>query len=546
MKSSAALPRLSLLCLGAVAPIASNAQGSPGLEERLRRLEQRQEQLERELVEKDARIRELETARGAGTAAAPVPAAGSAPAAGGAPAGESSTAATLTIADYEKLSVEQKNAVTREQIASLKSQAAATGGVIGDVSAVDPKKQDIAAQLVGWGSFAPGKGFTLAKTDLGEMNFSAYTQIRYVNQLGTDDTYTDRFGAEKPYDARQDITLNKVLLWFTGWVGDPKLRYNFSLWTSQALQGQTGNIQTTGVITYAFDPAFALSAGVTALPAAHTNMGNWPLWMGAERNIGDDYLKPGYTQGIWAEGKLAPRLFYKVVLGNNINTIGIDPGQLDDNLNTIGAALWWMPGTGEWGPRNGAMNDYEMHTTPATIFGVGYTHSREDRFSLSTGGFENFAIRLSDGTAIFSPGALQPNTQIDRLDYDMGSLKAGYKHRGLSVLAEYQWRSLSNFAGSGPLTRKGVWDQVITANAGYFVVPQKYEVYARGSYIFGELRDPWDFGVGVNWFPVKGNRNIRVNGDVAYVYRTPIGAQSYPWQVGMTGVALNANLEVLF
>jgi hypothetical protein len=137
-------------------------------------------------------------------------------------------------------------------------------------------------------------------------------------------------------------------------------------------------------VTYAFNPGFALSAGVSALPATHTNMGNWPLWLGAERSIGDDYLKLGYTQGVWAEGRLAPKFLYKVVLGNNINTIGVDPGQLDNNLNTIGAALWWMPTTGEWGPRNGAIGDFEMHETPATLFGVSYTHSREDKFALAS------------------------------------------------------------------------------------------------------------------------------------------------------------------
>jgi hypothetical protein len=546
MTTRLSLSRLAIGGMCALAPIlaAHAQQASPSLEERLRRLEQRQEQLEREVAARDERIRELESRSPAtaGTAAA-APALPPTIAPAGPPAG---SAPAITIADYERMTMEQRHALTRAQVEQLESQASATGGVIGDSSAVDPKKQGIAANMVGWGVFAPGKGFTVAQTEYGELNISAYMQMRYVNQIGTDDTWTDRFGTVKPYDARQDITLNKTLLWFTGWLADPKLRYAFSIWTSQSLQGQTGNIQTTGTLTYAFSPVFALSAGVSALPSNHTNMGNWPLWLGAERQIGDDYLKPGYTQGIWVDGKLAPKVFYKVVLGNSINTIGVDPGQLDNNLNTIGASVWWMPTTGEWGPRNGAIGDFEMHETAATLFGVSYTHSREDKFALATGGFENFAIRLSDGTSVFQPNALQPGTSIDRLDYDMGSVRAGYKYQGFSILGEYQWRALSNFAGTGPLTRNGVWDQTFVLNVGKFIVPQKIEGYFRGSYIWGESRDPWDAAVGLNWFPVDGNRNIRLNGDAAYIYKTPVGANSYPWQIGMTGVALNVNLEVLF
>jgi hypothetical protein len=529
--------------------LPSMAHGqSDAVDERLEGFERRLQQLERELALRDeqiradgARIRELES-RVAGSEAQ---------AAGAPPAmtvsGQADPAQpAVTIDSFDRMTGEQRDALTRTDIASLKKQADGTGGVIPDSMAVDPKKQEIAATMAGWGSFAAGRGFTLAKTEYGEMNFSAYTQIRYVNQVGTDDTFTDRFGVEKPYKSRQDITLNKQLLWFTGWVADPKLRYAFTIWTSQALQGQTGNMQTIAALTYVFDKTFALSAGVSALPAVHTNMGNWPLWMGAERNIGDDYLKPGYTQGIWAEGRIAPRLFYKVVLGNNINTVAIDPSQLDRNLNTISGALWWMPTTGEWGPRNGALNDYEQHEEAATLFGVAYTHSREQRASVPGGGFENFAIRLSDGTAIFVPNALEDGTTVDRVTYDHGSAKAGWKYRGLSLFSEYQWRALSDFTGTGVFTRRGVWDQTVQLNVGYFVLPKKAETYLRGSYIFGELRDSYDAALGVNWFPIDGNRNIRLNGDVAYLYRSPVGSQSYPWQVGITGFSLNANLEVLF
>ena len=519
----------------------------PSFEERLKALEARQQQLEEMVRERDARIEQLERARdtslgatadaGPAVAAAPVVA----PAATVGPA-----ASELTIDEFNRMTDREKADLSKEQIASLRRQSAQTGGVMPDTSAAaDPKKQDIAAQMTGWGSFAPGKGFTVAKTDVGELNISAFAQLRYISQYA-DDTWEDRNGNVKPYDERQDITLNKTLLWFTGWLADPRLRYNLSVWASQGLQGLNGNIQVTGSLSYRFSDLVTLSGGIGALPGAHTNMGNWPLWLGTERPIGDDYFKPGYAQGVWIEGALAPRVFYKAMLGNNINAIGIDPGQFDAQMETVSGAVWWMPTTGEWGPRNGAINDWEMHQTAATIFGIHYTHSREDRFAQANDGFENSAIRLSDGLPLFQRGVLAPGVAVKRVTYDSGTIKAGYKYQGLSLLGEWQWRNLSDFTADGIVPDDNIFEHGLVLNASKQVVPQRWEIYGRGSYIWGDFRDPWDAALGVNFFPFEGNRNIRVNGDLAYIYKTPIGASTYPWQVGMKGTVFNAAVEVLF
>ncbi len=46
-----------------------------------------------------------------------------------------------------------------------------------------------------FGQFQPGgKGFRLANTPYGDVNFSYYAYARYLNQDGLDDTYTDYFG----------------------------------------------------------------------------------------------------------------------------------------------------------------------------------------------------------------------------------------------------------------------------------------------------------------------------------------------------------------
>ena len=47
----------------------------------------------------------------------------------------------------------------------------------------------------GYGRLNPGgAGFRLAETPYGVLNFSAWTYVRYLNQNGLDDNYTDSFG----------------------------------------------------------------------------------------------------------------------------------------------------------------------------------------------------------------------------------------------------------------------------------------------------------------------------------------------------------------
>lgn len=71
----------------------------------------------------------------------------------------------------------------------------------------------------------------------------------------------------------------------------------------------------------------------------------------------------------------------------------------------------WMPTTGEYGPLRG-FDDFNEHTDLATLFGLAYTYSEEDRQGQpGTEDINNSQIRLSDGTRIFpraNLGALTP------------------------------------------------------------------------------------------------------------------------------------------
>ena len=66
-----------------------------------------------------------------------------------------------------------------------------------------------------------------------------------------------------------------------------------------------------------------------------------------------------------------------------------------------------------------------------------------------------------------------------------------------------------------------------------------------GSKVFGEYGDPWDFRLGVNWFPWK-NTVVRMNAEYLELNRAPVGALSLPFPVGGNGSVFQSNFMVYF
>ena len=97
-----------------------------------------------------------------------------------------------------------------------------------------------------FGTYTPLKGFRVANTEYGDVNFKLYAYLRYLNQLGLDEKYTDSFGVERDVRLRQDIQLQKVNLQFLGWFLDPRFRYFVYTWTSNTNQGLGAQVVVGG------------------------------------------------------------------------------------------------------------------------------------------------------------------------------------------------------------------------------------------------------------------------------------------------------------
>jgi hypothetical protein len=399
-----------------------------------------------------------------------------------------------------------------------------------------------------FGKYTPGGGFRVADTSQGTLNVRVFTYVRYLNQTRLDDTYTDAFGQTKDVQQRQDFQVNKAQIYFFGWIMNPRLRYLTYVWTTNVSQGLGSQVVVAGNLTYKSSDHLTVGGGISALPGVRSTSGNFPYWLSVDaRQIGDEFFRPSYTTGIWAEGRIVEGLDYRVMLGNNLSQLGIDAGQLDEGLNTVSAALAWMPTTGEFGPTSG-FGDFEHHDDAATRIGLHYTQSDENRQGQpTTDGFENVQIRVSDGSVIFSPDLFGPGIQIDDATYHMASLDAGVKYRGYSFEGEYYRRWINTFRGTGTagLPFDELNDHGFQLQASTMLQPKTVQLYAGGSKVYGEYGDPWDFRAGLNWFPWQ-NHVVRWNLEYIQLNRSPVGALSLPYLVGSDGSVVHANFMVWF
>ena len=168
------------------------------------------------------------------------------------------------------------------------------------------------------------------------------------------------------------------------------------------------------------------------------------------------------------------RLSYQAMLGNNLSQYGIDAGQLDNGLNTVAAALVWLPTTGEFG-RRGGFGDFDAHDTVATRLAVHVTRSNETRQGQpNNDAFDNVQIRVSDGSVIFSPGLFAPGVQIEDATYRLFSMDGGIKYRGVSIDAEHYWRRIDSFTvrGTGVLPFSDLRDNGFQIQASAMAVPK--------------------------------------------------------------------------
>lgn len=391
-----------------------------------------------------------------------------------------------------------------------------------------------------YGAVNPGKGFVLARTKFGTLNISGYMLARYMNQMPGTQSYQDHLGRPQTMDGRNDILWHRVQAFIQGWIYSEKLNYMITLWTVNA----TNQVAIAGSMGYRFATWFNVSAGINGLPGTRSLEGSHPYWLGTDRVMADEYFRPGFTSGVWITGEFLKTLHYNVMVGDNLSELGISASKFTRNLG-YGASLWWMPTTGEFGPR-GAYGDWENHEKLATRFGGSFAHHRENRYAnLSQSSPDNTAIRLSDASLFFATSTLAEGVTVNEADYTLFALDAGLKYKGMFLQGEYYFRNLNKFETDGPVPQSVINDNGFMVQLSGFVIKKKLEVYSATSQIFGAFNNSSEVLFGLNYYPFH-TRNMRVNGQFIFVKKSAVSSVFGYYTAGQTGETLSIATSIFF
>ncbi len=390
-----------------------------------------------------------------------------------------------------------------------------------------------------FGEFNPGRGFTVGRGEYGELNLSGYMAARYLNQLPGVQSATDHLGRPINVAPRQDFQFHRVMLFSSGWLFHPNFQYSTFLWTVQ----DTNQVAVGGALYYKFGRAMTLGMGWNAYPGTLSLQGSHPYWESYDRVMADEFFRPYFSQGLFAQGEIIPKLQYRWMVGNNNSNLDVAAVKLDRDLSA-GGALTWLPTTGEFGPR-GAFGDYEWHESAATRFNLAYTYSPEGRQSPIGTPAGNTTLRLADSLNIFDAGALTNGVTVERTHYQMLSAAAGMKYHGFWLQGEGYGRRLDNFVADGKLPVGVVRDTGFYVQVAKMIVPNRFELYGATSYIFSDYGHPKEFIVGGNYYPWN-TRNIRLNTQLINVGHSPVSS-TFGFYVGqLTGQVFSFGVTALY
>jgi hypothetical protein len=237
--------------------------------------------------------------------------------------------------------------------------------------------------------------------------------------------------------------------------------------------------------------------------------------------MADEFFRPYFSQGVFAQTTLFPGFEYRWMVGNNNSNLDVPAIKIDRNLSG-GFAFTWLPTTHEFGPR-GAFGDFEDHEKLATRFNLAYTYSPEDRRASLGGPTGNTTLRLADSLNIFDPNTFVNGTTVTDAHYKLLPESAGMKYRGFCLQGESYSRWLDHFVANGPMPIGSVVDSGFYVQLSDMVIPKKLELYADTSWVFSNYGKPREFLGGVNYYPWN-TRNARLNMQVIDVKHSPVNS----------------------
>lgn len=411
------------------------------------------------------------------------------------------------------------------------------------LTAEDPVAESGATVGPDWYSAGYDDGFVIVPHDVEQTPFSfkfnLQNQVRYIGFARDVKTWTDSAGNVNNVSNRSNLELPRGRLIFSGTALMPDLGYYVNIDYNTVT---TSPINFRGYwLSYRWGRGLELFVGQNKVPGSREWLNSSLDTLGVDRSLATTFFRPSLSQGVWLKGEPEDGFHYYTMISNGFNTLGTNPSRLNNRF-AYSASLWWEP----WGEFGTSYSDLENHEQPVIRYGTSLTYSNESGQQGDPNAPENVEIRLSDGTIITTPGAIGPGVTLQSYDIGLTAFDFALKYRGLSLSGEFYWRDLFELNGNGPLPRNSIIDLGGYAQAGYFLIPQQFEVYARTSQVTGPYGTGGEYAGGINWFFLPGSRNLKFTLDTAWINHSPADQNRTDYRAGDTGLLVRAQIQSNF
>jgi hypothetical protein len=172
---------------------------------------------------------------------------------------------------------------------------------------------------------------------------------------------------------------------------------------------------------------------------------------------------------------------------------------------------------------------------------------------------EDTLVRLSNGTPISAPGAIQANTVITKVRVQLATVDIGWKYKGTAVNFEYYFRQLDDYSGQDipkvtvPITpptpvsvqAPSIFQQGGAGSVSFCLIPQRLGIYGRSGGVTGPNGSGQEYGGGFNFYP-KNNRQTKFTFETLYYNRSPANNALYPYRAGYSGTAIQTQMLVMW
>lgn len=387
-------------------------------------------------------------------------------------------------------------------------------------------------------------GFTILPDNLDETPFSlrvrSQNMFRYNGFARATSFWIDSAGNRQPVDNSNYFGIPRGRLIFSGNALSPRLSYLLNFDYNSVTSNPIGF--RAYELGYRFSRAFELYVGQSKVPGSREwlESASAPL-QGPDRSMATTFFRPSLSQGVWITGRPRDELYYHAMVSNGFNTLNQLPSQLNNRFCWSGSA-WWEP----WEEFGRGYSDVQDHQEAAIRLGGSYTYAIGRGSQSESDAVENSPLRLSDGTIITTTGALAPGVTVQTYDVSLAAIDVSYKYRGLGLSTEVYAQELLRLEGNGALPISSTQAFGGFVQGGYFLIPQSFELYAHTSVVTGAYGTGWDAGGGLNWYPLKGNENLRFTFDANWLDQSPAGQNRTGFVAGQTGLLIRTQITIVY